>query len=118
MLKYRRGRDPTRRSPKVVEEDRVMQLSEQVALVTGAGQGIGKASALTLAAAGADIVAVDINRESVKETAAAIIAQGRKSHAIEADMGSVPDIDRMVIEAVAVFGKIDVLVNNAGVTRR
>src|SRR5262245_12811124 len=88
---------------KVVKENRVMQLSKQVALVTGAGQGIGKASALTLAAAGADIVAVGINRESVKETAAAIIAQGRKSLAIEADMGSVPDIDRMVIEAAAVF---------------
>jgi meso-butanediol dehydrogenase/(S,S)-butanediol dehydrogenase/diacetyl reductase len=95
-----------------------MQLSQQVALVTGAGQGIGKASAVALAAAGADIVAVDINRESVKETAAAIAAQGRKSLAIEADMGSTSDIDRMVAEAIAVFGKIDVLVNNAGVTRR
>ena len=63
-----------------------MQLARQVALVTGAGQGIGKASALNLAAAGADIVAVDINRDSVKETAAAVSAQGRKSLAIEADM--------------------------------
>ena len=63
-----------------------MQLSKQVALVTGAGQGIGKASALSLAEAGADIVAVDINKESVRETAAAITAQGRKALAIEADM--------------------------------
>jgi NAD(P)-dependent dehydrogenase (short-subunit alcohol dehydrogenase family) len=100
------------------EESNVMQLSKQVALVTGAGQGIGKASALALAAAGADIVAADINRESVEETAAAISAQGRKSLAIEGDMGSVSDIDRMVVEAIAVFGKIDILVNNAGVTRR
>jgi meso-butanediol dehydrogenase/(S,S)-butanediol dehydrogenase/diacetyl reductase len=95
-----------------------MHLSGHVALVTGAGQGIGKASALNLAAAGADIVAVDINSESVKETAAAVTAQGRKSLAIEADMGSVSDIDRMAAEAIAVFGKVDVLVNNAGVTRR
>jgi 2-deoxy-D-gluconate 3-dehydrogenase len=95
-----------------------MQLSKQVALVTGAGQGIGKASAVTLGAAGADIVAVDINRESVTETAAAVTAQGRKSHAIEAVMGSVSDIDRMVAEAIAAMGKIDILVNNAGVTRR
>jgi NAD(P)-dependent dehydrogenase (short-subunit alcohol dehydrogenase family) len=95
-----------------------MQLSNQVALVTGAGQGIGRASALALAAAGADVVSVDINRESVKETAAAVTAQGRKSHAIEADMGSVSDIDRMVAEAIAAMGKIDILVNNAGVTRR
>ena len=96
----------------------MIQLAKQVALVTGAGQGIGKASALALAAAGAHIVAADINRESVNETAAAITAQGGKSLGIEADMGSVSDIDRMVAEALAVFSKIDILVNNAGVTRR
>src|SRR5689334_25246712 len=99
-------------------ENSGMQLSNQVALVTGAGQGIGEASALALAAAGADVVTVDINRESVRDTAAAVTAQGRKSLAIEADMGSLSDIDRMVAEAIAAFGKIDVLVNNAGVTRR
>jgi NAD(P)-dependent dehydrogenase (short-subunit alcohol dehydrogenase family) len=95
-----------------------MELSEQVAIVTGAGQGIGKAAALALAAAGADIVAADINTASVKETAAAITAAGRRALPIEADMGSLPDIDRMVTAAVANFGKIDILVNNAGVTRR
>jgi len=95
-----------------------MQLSKQVALVTGAGQGIGKATAITLAEAGADIVAVDINRERVKETAAAVTPLGRKCLAIEADLGSLSDIERMVAEAIAVFGKIDILVNNAGVTRR
>jgi meso-butanediol dehydrogenase/(S,S)-butanediol dehydrogenase/diacetyl reductase len=95
-----------------------MELSDRIALVTGAGQGIGKASALALAAAGANIVAVDINGQSVKETAAAVAALGRRSLAVEADMGSVQDIDRMVAEAIAAFGRIDVLVNNAGVTRR
>jgi NAD(P)-dependent dehydrogenase (short-subunit alcohol dehydrogenase family) len=100
------------------KENSRMQLSNQVALVTGAGQGIGEASALALAAAGADVVTVDINGESVRETAAAVTAKGRKSLAIEADMGSVSDINRMVAETIATFGKIDVLVNNAGVTRR
>ena len=95
-----------------------MSLSDQIALVTGAGQGIGKASALALAAAGADVVAVDINGRSAKEAAAAIAATGRRSLPIEADMGSVAAIDRMVAEAVAAFGRIDILVNNAGVTRR
>ena len=95
-----------------------MELSGQVAIVTGAGQGIGKAAALALAAAGANVAAADINEASVKETAATIAATGRRALAIKADMGSVNDIDRMVTEAVAAWGRIDILVNNAGVTRR
>jgi meso-butanediol dehydrogenase/(S,S)-butanediol dehydrogenase/diacetyl reductase len=95
-----------------------MESSNQVAIVTGAGQGIGKAAALALAAAGADVVVTDINDASLKETADAIAATGRRVLAIKADVGNTQDIDRMVSEAVASFGKIDVLVNNAGVTRR
>jgi meso-butanediol dehydrogenase / (S,S)-butanediol dehydrogenase / diacetyl reductase len=95
-----------------------MELSGQVALVTGAGQGIGKAAALALAAAGADTVVADINEASVEATAAAIAATGRRALAIRADVGNLAEIDRMVSEAVARFGKIDTLVNNAGVTRR
>ena len=95
-----------------------MQLSDQVALVTGAGQGIGKASALALAAAGANVVAVDIDGQSAKDTAAVVTTMGRRGLSIQADMGSVQDIGRMVSEAVAAFGHIDILVNNAGVTRR
>jgi NAD(P)-dependent dehydrogenase (short-subunit alcohol dehydrogenase family) len=95
-----------------------MQLSDQIAVVTGAGQGIGKASALALAAAGATVATVDINGDSAKETAAAITASGKRGLAIQADLGSVPDIDRMVAAVVSAFGKIDILVNNAGVTRR
>jgi NAD(P)-dependent dehydrogenase (short-subunit alcohol dehydrogenase family) len=95
-----------------------MQLSNQAALVTGAGQGIGKAAALALAAAGADVAAADIDAASAKATAAAITATGQRALAIQADVGSLADIDRMVSETVAAFGKIDILVNNAGVTRR
>jgi meso-butanediol dehydrogenase/(S,S)-butanediol dehydrogenase/diacetyl reductase len=95
-----------------------MELSDQVAIVTGAGQGIGKAAALALAAAGADVVAADINDASVKETAAGIAATGRRALAMQVDVGSMKDIDRMVSEAVAAWGRIDILVNNAGVTRR
>jgi NAD(P)-dependent dehydrogenase (short-subunit alcohol dehydrogenase family) len=95
-----------------------MQLADQAALVTGAGQGIGKAAALALAAAGADVAAADIDAAGAKETAAAIAAMGRRALAIQADVGSLADIDRMVGETLAAFGKIDILVNNAGVTRR
>ncbi len=95
-----------------------MDLSDQVAVVTGAGQGIGKACALAMAKAGSDVAVVDINAESAKETAAEIAALGRRSLALRADLGSVSDIDRMVAETIASFGRIDVLVNNAGVTRR
>jgi NAD(P)-dependent dehydrogenase (short-subunit alcohol dehydrogenase family) len=95
-----------------------MQLSGHIALVTGAGQGIGKASALALAAAGANVVAVDINGQSIKEIAEAVAATGRRCLPIQADIGSLRDIDRMVVEAVTTFGGIDILVNNAGVTRR
>jgi len=95
-----------------------MPLADRIALVTGAGQGIGEASALALAAAGADVVAVDIDGQSASDTASAISATGRRSLAVQADMGDVRDIDRMVAEAIAAFGRIDILVNNAGVTRR
>ena len=95
-----------------------MLLQDQKVIVTGAGQGIGKAAALRLAAAGADVAAVDINPKTVAETAAAVQALGRRVVAITADLGSVAEIDRMVAETVKAFGCIDTLVNNAGVTRR
>jgi NAD(P)-dependent dehydrogenase (short-subunit alcohol dehydrogenase family) len=95
-----------------------MLLQDQKVIITGAGQGIGKAAALKLAAAGADIAAVDINPNTVIETAAAVQALGRRAVAITADLGSVAEIDRMVTETIKAFGRIDTLVNNAGVTRR
>lgn len=93
-------------------------LLNQLAIVTGAGQGIGRACALQLAAAGADVVAVDINEASLAETIALIRKIGATGHTIQADLGSVTEIDRVVGETMDTFGKIDILVNNAGVTRR
>jgi NAD(P)-dependent dehydrogenase (short-subunit alcohol dehydrogenase family) len=95
-----------------------MQLEGKVAIVTGAGQGIGRAAAVALAKAGASVACVDINPTTAREAAAEVEALGRKSLAIAADLGSLPDIDRMVSETVAAFGGVDILVNNAGVTRR
>ncbi|MBV9249614.1 MAG: 3-oxoacyl-ACP reductase FabG [Acetobacteraceae bacterium] len=95
-----------------------MTLTNQVALVTGAGQGIGKAIALVLAADGARVVAADIAGSNAEETADAIMASQGKAAAVQADVGDLNDIDRMVRRTLELFGQIDILVNNAGVTRR
>ncbi len=95
-----------------------MELNNQVALVTGAGQGIGKAAAMALAAAGAHVVVADIDQQKAEATADAILARQKKALAVQADVGDLAEIDRMVRQALDRFGQIDVLLNNAGVTRR
>jgi NAD(P)-dependent dehydrogenase (short-subunit alcohol dehydrogenase family) len=95
-----------------------MHMKDQVAIVTGAGQGIGRATALAMAKVGASVACVDINKETVSTVAAEVAALGQKSLAISADLGDVKEIDRMVSEAVAALGRVDCLVNNAGVTRK
>ena len=93
-------------------------LADRVAIVTGAGRGIGHATALALAAAGADVAVVDIDKGAAEATAGAVAAAGRRSLAVGADVGDVAGIDRMVSQVVHALGRVDVLVNNAGVTRR
>ncbi len=95
-----------------------MNLTGKVALVTGASRGIGQATAIDLAKAGADIVVNFIGNEAVaQETVEAIEALGRKAIKIKADVGNADEVQAMVDEAVAAFGHIDILVNNAGITR-
>ena len=93
-------------------------LAERVALVTGAGHGIGRATALALAGAGADVAVVDIDKAAAEQTAGAVGALGRRGLAVATDVGDVAAIDQMVRRVVDALGRIDVLVNNAGVTRR
>jgi NAD(P)-dependent dehydrogenase (short-subunit alcohol dehydrogenase family) len=95
-----------------------MILADRVAIVTGAGQGIGKATALALAQAGAHVAAVDIDEAAADKTAAAITALGRRGLALGSDVGDLASIDRMTRRVAETFGQIHVLVNNAGVTRR
>jgi NAD(P)-dependent dehydrogenase (short-subunit alcohol dehydrogenase family) len=95
-----------------------MILAERVAIVTGAGNGIGNATALALARAGAHVAAADADSRAAKATADAIAALGRRSLALDTDVGDVAAIDQMVSRVMATFGRIDILVNNAGVTRR
>ena len=83
-------------------------------LVTGAGSGIGRASALAFAEAGYRIAAADLDESAVAATAE---AAGDGALAVRADVGDVADIDRMVSTVVAELGHLDVILNNAGVTR-
>ena len=95
-----------------------MILAERVSIVTGAGNGIGKATALALARAGAHVAAADADRRAAEATADAVAALGRRSLALDTDVGDVTAIDQLVVRVMATFGRIDILVNNAGVTRR
>ena len=94
-----------------------MSLNGKVALVTGAAQGMGRAIALRLAGEGASVVATDINGRLVEQTSIDIRESGHEAIAVEADIGDIGDINRVVEEGLKAFGSIDILVNNAGVTR-
>jgi NAD(P)-dependent dehydrogenase (short-subunit alcohol dehydrogenase family) len=89
-------------------------LQDKVALVTGAGAGIGRAIALALANEGAALAAADIDPAAAQRTAS---AAGNRGLAIEADCGDVAGIDAMISRVVGELGRIDIIVNNAGVTR-
>ncbi|MFB3895451.1 MAG: 3-oxoacyl-[acyl-carrier-protein] reductase [bacterium] len=94
-----------------------MFLTGQIAIVTGAGAGIGKAIALALAKEGADIAVTDVNLEAVQQTAAEIEALGRKSYAAQSDVSDSAAVEGFISAVVEKFGRIDILVNNAGITR-
>ncbi|MGH9544991.1 MAG: 3-oxoacyl-[acyl-carrier-protein] reductase [Terriglobales bacterium] len=94
-----------------------MTLSDRVALVTGASQGIGRACALKLAQSGATVALAARNQEKLQELAAEIVAAGGKATAFPMDVSDEEQIKATFKAAIAQFGKIDILVNNAGITR-
>ena len=93
-----------------------MRLKDQVALITGAGSGIGKESAMLFAAEGASVVAVDVNLPAVEQVAAEIGASGGKAIAVKADVSRAADCEAMVAAAEQAYGKLTILFNNAGIS--
>ena len=94
-----------------------MKLKNKVAVVTGGGAGIGRAIVQRFAEEGADVAIFDINGETAQAAADAVTALGRKGLAIQGDMASTADIHQAAARTVNELGRIDVLVNNAGISR-
>jgi 3-oxoacyl-[acyl-carrier protein] reductase len=91
-----------------------MKLKDKVAIITGAGQGIGKEIALTFAREGAKVVVTDITGKE-KEVAEEIERMGGEAIALKVDVSKMEDAKKMAEEALKAFGRIDILVNNAGI---
>lgn len=92
-----------------------LNLRGKVAIVTGAGRGIGRAIAQTLAQEGASLVVNDIDLAVAEDVAQEIVSMGCHSLAVMADVTKVHEVDRMVNYCLDEFGKVDILVNNAGI---
>ncbi len=92
-----------------------MKLKNKISLITGAGQGIGKAIALAFAKEGSNVVINDIDLDKANDVAEEVIAFGRRAVAIKADVSQSKDVSNMVKEVIKNFGRIDILVNNAGI---
>jgi 2-hydroxycyclohexanecarboxyl-CoA dehydrogenase len=91
-----------------------MKLLEKVAIITGAGRGIGRSIALKLAQEGAKVVVTDMNEESVKEVADEIQKNGQTAMSLKVDITIPKDINEMVQKTLSEFKVIDILINNAG----
>ncbi|MBI3992291.1 MAG: SDR family oxidoreductase [Candidatus Lambdaproteobacteria bacterium] len=94
-----------------------MELTDQVAVITGAGKGIGAATAKLFAEQGAHVIVADLDLESAQATAKGITAHGGRATAMLCDVTRRAQMDQVVDETVARLGKLDVMVNNAGIAR-
>src|SRR4030042_5103275 len=93
-----------------------MELKDDVAIVTGGGFGIGEAISLKLAKEGAAVGVADLNLDSAKRVAEKIVSQGGKALAMKTDVCSSAEIKNMVQQVVGKYGRVDILVNNVGVS--
>src|SRR3954463_13814380 len=96
-----------------------MSLKGKSAIVTGGNTGIGKAIVLALAEAGANVCIDDVaNEQATEDLEKRIVGLGDQAIGVDADVSKVPDLQRMIDETVKAFGRVDVMVNNAGVETR
>lgn len=95
-----------------------MKLKGQVALVTGAARGIGKAIAIALAREGCDVVISDVDEQGAVRVAQMIKELGRRTLAARTDVSDLQDVRNLFQKTVKTFGRLDILVNNAGIIRR
>lgn len=95
-----------------------MSQNQQVAVITGAGSGMGRASSLKLAEMGMKVVIVDFNQQTGEETLALIQDQGGEGIVVQADVTKSADVQKYVNTAVKTYGRIDVFFNNAGVIQK
>ncbi len=93
-----------------------MRLKDKVAIVTGAGRGIGEAIAMRLCAEGAKVVIADIDLPAAQKASEVLNSRGNKTIALKANVGVKTEVELMVKETVSAFGGIDILVNNAGMS--
>ena len=93
-----------------------MRLRDKAALITGAGSGIGRQTALLFAREGARVVAVDIDEGAAAQSVDQIAAQGGEAVCVKADVSIAADCEKMVERAETVYGRLDVLFNNAGIS--
>ncbi len=100
-----------------VREDEQKKLKDKVAVITGSGRGIGRAIAEVLLAHGAKVVISDINEETCNKTAQELKSQGGEAIGVVCDVTKNESIETLVEKVVKEWGRIDVLVNNAGITR-
>ncbi|HEY4800367.1 MAG TPA: glucose 1-dehydrogenase [Bacteroidia bacterium] len=91
------------------------QLQNKVALITGAGSGMGRAMSILFASQGANVVASDVNRETLDAVVGEIKAKGGVAISVVANVAKEDDVKRIVNEAITAYGSLDILVNNAGI---